>query len=334
VGCWRDHVCAAHRHVSTEFFFALATRFLCPILHTTSVCTCIRHPFDKDAELTDEQIQERILSVSCDKENHEHLMDEVVFDERIDGLSDSCLELMRQLLDPDPQKRLSSNKFLRHPWVQGLTASWTAMSKTHDELKAFWQNRFRVEILKKFANVLGTSSNQISEEDLRCIFQKLDIKQNGMLDLEEIQQGFCDLGISDKNIRSIFSAADLDGTGVIHFDEFMTLFLNKNDGSGQGLQVDYLQQRFKSHINKIFLGTDKNDVIPNEKELRDIFTAIDLEGDGTWDANDIRQFLRSAGEPEDVITRIIASLDLNRSGRVSWDDVCLMMGTKSQPIAI
>jgi Ca2+-binding EF-hand superfamily protein len=256
-------------------------------------------------------------------------MDEVVFDERTEGLSDSCLDLMRQLLDPDPEKRLSSHKFLSHPWVQGLTASWTTMSKTHEELKAFWQNRFRIEILKKFADVLGTSSNQISEEDLQRIFKKLDIKDNGALELEEIQQGLCDLGISDKNIRSIFSAADLDGTGVIHFDEFRALFLNKNDDNGKGLHIDYLQQRFKSHIKRKFIGADESNVAPDKKELRDIFTAIDLEGDGVWDANDMRQFLRSAGEPEDVISRIIASLDLNRSGRVSWEDFCLFMGVKS-----
>lgn len=287
------------------------------------------HPFDKDAELTDDQIQERIVSVGCDKENYVKLMNEVVFDERIEGLSDSCVELMRKLLDPDPERRLSSSKFLRHPWVQGLTASWTTMSKAHDELKSFWQNRFRVEVLKKFAHMLGTSTEQLSEDDILHIFEKLDIKKNGVLELEEIQQGLSDLGISDKNIRSIFSSADLDGTGVIHFDEFRALFLDKNDGSGQGLHVDYLQQRFKSHIQEKFIGSNQEMAFSDKKFLRDIFTAIDLEGDGTWDANDIRQFLRSAGEPEDVISRIVASLDLNRKGRVSWDDFCMLMGLKS-----
>lgn len=287
------------------------------------------HPFDRDADLTDDQIRERIVSVGCDKENYEHLMNEVVFDARIEGLSDSCVELMRKLLDPDPEKRLSSDKFLRHPWVQGLTASWTTMSKTHDELKAFWQSRFRVEILKKFADILGTSSEQLSDEDLLRIFEKLDITNKGVLELEEIQQGFCDLGISDKNIRSIFASADLDGTGVIHFDEFRALFMNDNDDSGRGIHVDYLRQRFKSHIRGKFLGADEKDIVSDKKKLRDIFTAIDLEGNGEWDANDIRQFLRGAGEPEDVISRIVASLDLNRSGRVSWDDFCLLMGMKS-----
>ena len=286
-----------------------------------------RHPFDKDAELTDPQIQERIMSVGIDKANYQQVLEDLVFDERLEGLSESCVELLRKLLEPDPEKRLSSDAFLRHPWIQGLTASWRSMDRTHDELKAFWQNRFRAEIVKKFADVLGVSGEQLSEQDLANVFQSLDIKKNGVLELEEIQHIFRDLGISDKHIHSIFSAADLDGSGVIRFDEFCALFLNKGSGSGQGLHIDYLQQRFKSHIRDKF-PHDEN-LASDKTKLREVFNAIDLEGNGVWDANDIRQFLRSAGETDDVISRIVASLDIKQSGRVSWNDFVRIMSMKS-----
>ena len=111
------------------------------------------HPFDKFADASDEEVKQTILSIggagasgdgdtSSKKANQTALMNNVVFDERITGLSDSCVELMRQLMDPNPETRMTSDKFLRHPWIQGLTASWTTMSKTHEELKVFWQNRF------------------------------------------------------------------------------------------------------------------------------------------------------------------------------------------------
>ena len=268
------------------------------------------------------------MSVGIDRENYRTVLEELVFDERIQGLSESCVELLRKLLEPDPEKRLSSDAFLRHPWIQGLTASWTSMDRTHDELKAFWQNRFRAEIVKKFADVLGVSGEQLSEEDLANVFESLDIKKNGVLELEEIQHIFRDLGISDKHIRSIFSAADLDGSGVIRFDEFRALFLNKGSGSGQGLHIDYLQQRFKSHIRDKF-ACDNESLASDKTKLRQIFNAIDLEGNGVWDANDIRQFLRSAGETDDVISRIVASLDIKQSGQVSWSDFQQIMNTTS-----
>lgn len=294
------------------------------------------HPFDKYNDLTDDEIEASILNVGCKKEQHMELINTVVFDERIEGLSASCIELMRHLMHPDPEQRMSSGKFLRHPWIQGLTASWTTMGKTHDELKTFWQNRFRAEIVKKFAESLGiTGDNKkhsiLKPEDLATMFRALDIKKNGVLELDEIQTAFRDLGISDKNVRQIFASADLDGTGVIRFDEFRTLLMSKEDTrkDGPGLHVDYLQQRFKSHILKMLAESSK-EVIPDKKTLRKIFNSIDQEGNGVLDPQDIRVVLRSAGEPDDVISRIAASLDLNRKGRVSWEDFLLIMGLKKE----
>jgi Ca2+-binding EF-hand superfamily protein len=280
--------------------------------------------------LTDDAIKESIIKVGCDKDNRMELLNELVFDERIECLGDSCIELMRHLMHPDPQIRMTSESFLRHPWIQGLTASWTTMGKTHDELKAFWQNKFRAEIVNKFTASLGISAGEkLSEIDLANIFRALDLKKNGVLELDEIQTVFRDLGVSDKNIHTIFASADLDGTGVIHFDEFRALLMNKNAGDGPGLHVDYLQQRFKSHILNRFGGSN-NETTSDINKLRDMFNAIDLEGNGVLFPHDIRVVLRSAGEPEDVISRIVASLDLNHDGRVSWDDFVLIMGMKDK----
>jgi Ca2+-binding EF-hand superfamily protein len=299
-----------------------------PILFRITFSSIGSHPFDKFADRTDDEIKEAVLQVGCDKDNHMALMNELVFDERIEGLSDSCIELMRHLMHPDPEKRMTSEKFLRHPWIQGLTASWTTMGKTHDELKAFWQNRFRAEIMKKFAARFGISGDTLSDNDMTKIFGALDLKHNGVLDLEAIQTVFRDIGISDKNIDTIFACADLDGSGVIRFDEFRVL-MSKSVGDGPGLHVDYLQQRFKSHITNRFLDTQKG--VPSDKnKLREIFNAIDLEGNGVLDPHDIRVFLRSVGEPEDIISRIVASLDLNRNGRVSWEQFLALMSMEGK----
>jgi Ca2+-binding EF-hand superfamily protein len=290
--------------------------------------TIYSHPFDKQADKTDDAVKEAILMVGPEKDDHMELMNELVFDDRIEGLSESCIELMRQLMHPDPQKRMTSDKFLRHPWIQGLTASWKTMEKTHDELKAFWQNRFRAEIMTKFAAGIGISGETLSEKDLKKIFHALDLKKNGVLELEEIQTAFRDLGVPDKNIRAIFACADLDGTGVIHFDEFKTL-MRRHVGDGPGLQVSYLQRRFKSRILGKFAAS-KGDTTSDKDKLREVFNAIDLEGNGVLDPHEIRVVLRSAGEPEDVISRIVASLDLNRDGGVSWEEFLEIMSMRDE----
>lgn len=303
---------------------------MCLLLFSSSNFKCYhRHPFDKEAALSDDEIHKVIVRVHYDQDDHMKLMDELVFDERIEGLSTSCVELMRHLLQPDPQKRMTSEQFLRHPWTQGLTASWTTMEKTHDELKVFWQTKFRAEILKKFAASLGFTEDRLGEKDLADIFRSLDIKKNNVLGLEEIQTAFQGLGMNEKSIATMFACADLDGTGVINFDEFRTLLMNKSGGKGTSLHVDYLQQRFKSRILDKFVGTSKDAPLSKDK-LREIFNAIDLEGNGILDPHEIRVFLRTAGEPDDVISRIVASLDLDRNGKVSWDEFLLLMGMKNQ----
>ena len=289
------------------------------------------HPFDKHANKTDEEIAQDLIRVSGtskakDGEEQINVLDELVFDERIEGLSDSCIDLMKKLMHPDPEKRMTSEDFRRHPWVQGLTASWKTMTKTHAELEAYWQNRFRTEILKRFS-----ASNKISEEDLEAMFRALDLKQNGVLELDEVTTVLRELGASDKNIRQIFACVDLDGTGVIRWDEFRALMSkhggeDDGDGSGPGLQVRYLRNRFKSDILNRF---DSNqNVSPNKDRLREIFNAIDLQGNGVLDPHEIRVVLRSAGEPEDVISRILASLDTNRDSVVDWAEFQEIMGVE------
>lgn len=285
--------------------------------------------------MSDDDVRKVIVMVGHDQEDHLKVLNDVVFDERMEGLSESCVGLIRHLLEPDPDKRMTSEQFLRHPWIQGLTASWTVMEKTHDGLKAYWQNKFQSAILMRAASRMGitVSGIQISEREVKKIFQRLDIKKNGVLDYEEIQSAFRDMGFTDKNIETMFLCSDLDGTGVISYDEFRALLMNKsNSGDGDiSLHVQYLQDRFKTHILDKFLGPNNKGRVPQDKtKLREIFNAIDLQGKGVLDPHDIRVVLRSAGEAEDVISRIVATLDLDQNGRVSWDAFLSIMGIKNE----
>ena len=226
---------------------------------------------------------------------------------------------MKNLMQPDPERRMTSENFLRHPWTQGLTVSLKTMD---NGLRAFWQEKFRSELMKKFG--IEEQRRTIADNDLKKMFKGLKPRKNGAIGIEEIITLFSDLGFSEENIHAMFSSIDLDGTGYIHLDEFQAV-MNESISSGKhesgpkpGLQVNYLQQRFKSRILKSFAGPSSN--ISDKTKLREIFNAIDLEGNGFLDLHEIRVVLRSAGEPEDVISRIVASLDLNQDGGVTWDE--------------
>jgi serine/threonine protein kinase len=282
------------------------------------------HPFDKYGNATDEEVQETILKV-CEP-GYEHLLAELVFDDRVEGLSASCLELMRVLLHPEPAKRMTSDEFLRHPWVQGLTASWSVMTDTHRKLEAFWQKRFRAEIVKKFsAKIDNTGKGELSVRDLTEIFQSLDTNGDGVLQPEEIISVFRDLGVKGKDIEEVFAMVDLDGTGVLHLEEFLTLMRARFD-DGPGLRVHYRQQQFRSDILKKFATMSSS-----EEKLREIFNSMDLDGSGVLDGHEIRVALRASGEEdEDDISAIVASVDLNHDGGISWEEFREIMLSKDE----
>ena len=84
----------------------------------------------------------------------------------------------------------------------------------------------------------------------------------------------------------------------------------------------------KDHKKRMVRQPARSQLVPIAKE----FNAIDLEGNGVLDANEIRVALRSVGEPEDVISNIVASMDLQRNGGsvqgVSWETFQAIMNAK------
>lgn len=278
------------------------------------------HPFDKYATASDAEIAKTVQRVGKKKD----LMSTLVFDERTKNLSSSCVDLIRRLMHPDPSKRMTSEEFRRHPWVQGLTASWDALEESHRKLEAFWQKRFRDEIVNEFAEIIDSSSGsgELSDRDMAAMFQAMDLDGNGTLELEEIQAFFQRHGFKDEMISEIFRCADLDDTGLISFDEFRTLMRKRFD-DGPDLRLKHHQQRFRTNILKKFgsASAKQRKPLAGDKNLRKMFDDIDLDGNGVLDAHEIRLVLRGIGEKdEEVISQIVASIDLNHDGEVSWEE--------------
>ncbi|OEU08322.1 kinase-like protein, partial [Fragilariopsis cylindrus CCMP1102] len=71
------------------------------------------HPFDRTNQAPDSIIAQAIVQSA---ENNEYLS-KYVFDDRTQGLSASSVMLMRSLLHPDPNRRMTSVQLCRHPWI-------------------------------------------------------------------------------------------------------------------------------------------------------------------------------------------------------------------------
>lgn len=277
------------------------------------------HPFDPTGLLSDDEVEENIKSFRDGKYNP--------FDERLEGLSNSCVTLIKSLLQPDPAKRMNSDEFRRHAWVQGLTASWDTMTDSDRKLEAYWQRRFRGEILRKYAKATSkTNDGSLSDDNLHDIFLSMDLDGNGTLEPEEILVALRGLGVKVEDISEIMKCIDLDGDGTVKYDEFRTI-MRKQFDDGEGVKVSRRQQRFRTKILQKFTGSTADAALP-EQSLKKIFHTIDLDGNGVLDAHEIRVVLRSVGVDEKDISQIVASIDLDRSGAVDWDEFQTIMNKR------
>jgi len=93
------------------------------------------HPFDVKGLSTDEEIEARIKSADgppLDPEYTSHL-------------SDSAIDLIKRLMEKDPQKRLTAYDMLQHPWVRGETATTEIMEDSDKKLSRFKDLRNQLE---------------------------------------------------------------------------------------------------------------------------------------------------------------------------------------------
>lgn len=136
------------------------------------------HPFDKSGASTDEEIAELVKSIG----NSEERLSELAFDERTADLSQSAIDLLRNMLHPDQNERFSSEQIRRNRWVQGLTASWDVLDGIDGRLETFWRNQFQSSIARKFGN-------ELTEQQLRSVFKEIDEDGNGSIEIEELVKG-------------------------------------------------------------------------------------------------------------------------------------------------
>jgi Ca2+-binding EF-hand superfamily protein len=131
--------------------------------------------------------------------------------------------MLKQLLHPDPEQRMTSKDFLRHPWIQGLTARDEKMDETYKRHLIY---TFKKRISTHFARNGG------KEVDFRKIFNSIDVAGNGVLDANEIRMALRSAGESDDIVTKIISSLDLKRQGGkvsgVTFEEF-TRIMNEEE---------------------------------------------------------------------------------------------------------
>ena len=216
-------------------------------------------------------------------------------------LSPHAKDLIFNLLQYDPKKRLSAEEALDHPWFK------TAEFKKKDKV-----NSIPIELARELINNM---TKYKSDNMLKCaviaylvhhitnteecfeaskLFIRIDLNSDGRIEKHELVQGFEKYwGISKDEAKEkvdlIFQNIDTDFNGFIEYEEFVRAAVN----SSIFMSKNYLKFAFNyfdrdssgditfEEIKKRFTQNAKNHNQKVDKELKKIFDSIDINGDGS-----------------------------------------------------
>jgi calcium-dependent protein kinase len=211
------------------------------------------------------------------------------------GVSDKAKDFVKQLLCVDPAQRMSAKQALEHPWIQLLGTLPIEESIAQASLNQL--KLFKADANLKTAAYAFIASQCLSKKErdtFAMTFRSFDKSSSGSLTHEDLKQAFVDYKVSVDEIELtlIFKQIDQDDSGQISFLEFCTAAMTETS-------------------------------LTSSEKLQSAFRMFDKDGSGLVSAEELKSVLEGAGTID--FDKMIADLDENNDGDISFDEFCTMM---------
>nr|VDD14309.1 unnamed protein product [Brassica oleracea] len=214
-------------------------------------------------------------------------------------VSTEAKELVKDMLDANPYSRLTVQEVLEHPWIQNAERAPNVNlgDNVRTKIQQFLlMNRFKKKVLRIVADNLPNKEI----EEIVQMFQTMDTDKNGRLTFEELRDGLKKFGTvcPDGDVKMLMDAADTDGNGMLSCEEFVTLAI---------------------HLKR--MGCDEH--------LQQAFKYFDKNGNGSIELDELKEALfdddKLGHNGDQWIKDIFFDVDLNKDGRISFDEFKAMM---------
>ena len=253
------------------------------------------------------------LPFNSENDNEEELLNKILLGKYdlesppFDKISKNAKDLINKLLTSDPQKRISAEEALNHPWFKE-NKSKELFNQINDE-----------DIVKKLIENLKNYKNQsvIQETALAYLvhnfphfkdvinacklFNQIDTNCDGKINKEELLNGL-KAKVKIENLEFIvsliFKNLDMNNNGFIEYEEFVRAAVDK----------------------EIFI---------TDNILYFAFKYFDKDGSGEITFDEIEEvFKKSIPDKSKVhnsLTKIIKEVDVNGDGKISFEEFCRVM---------
>ena len=212
-------------------------------------------------------------------------------------VSNQAKDLVTHMLEYDYNKRYSAEKCLNHVWIKQLEKSKESHQINDRYLESVLVNISNLHVREKLqqatiAYIVHSIYCNEEIDDLKHVFNKLDINKDGKLTYQEFRDGFSKhfqgkQFLKEINIDQLISDIDGNLDGVISYEEFLRVTVNKKK-------------------------------LLNERNLQIAFDKFDLDKDGKLSKTEIKTVLDTTDF--EYINRLIDAIDNNRDGYVSFDE--------------
>ncbi|KAF0693434.1 Aste57867_15607 [Aphanomyces stellatus] len=258
------------------------------------------HPFDPNGNFSDAQILNLAARGAYDESNPWYA-----------SLTHEAQDLIRHLLEVDPDKRYTATEVLAHPWMHPrLLRRLTRYARDEglsDRLKGYRRlQQLRANIVSVLlsrqlhhprpTNVLHQKLKSLNGKVYEEVFHTFDKDHNGTISKDELSEMLQAMGQRYTSyvaeIDAIMKSADVDGDGGISMAEFTTLMNSSLFQVGQWDEAD-LRAAFEIFdINHDgFISPDELAYVINmlektpisDTDLTELMRRIDENGDGQID---------------------------------------------------
>ncbi|XP_057951540.1 calcium-dependent protein kinase 10-like [Malania oleifera] len=214
-------------------------------------------------------------------------------------ISDGAKSLVRQMLEPDPRKRLTAQQVLEHSWLQNAKKAPNVPlgDIVRARLKQFSaMNRFKKKAMRVIAQHLSVEEVEV----IRDMFTLMDTDNDGKVTYEELKAGLRKVGsqLAEPEIKLLMEVADVDGNGVLDYGEFVAVTI---------------------HLQRM----------ENDEHFRRAFVFFDKDGSGYIEMEELQESLADdTGETDaEVLNDIMREVDTDKDGRISYEEFVAMMKT-------
>ena len=200
--------------------------------------------------------------------------------------SEEAKDIILKTLVKDPDKRLSTEECLNHPWIRkNITCRAGAITKkTMRILKRFSQ---KTPLQKELFFFIAKITREEDIKQLKEIFNQIDIKSEGMIRMSDIKAAFnsVSININDKDLNAVWKGLDFHNNNYINYTEFLAALISDysyNDNNKLSAMFSFFtgsveEKQIITYDILIHKAKSLN-LILNEKELKESFDKLKKEG--------------------------------------------------------